>query len=79
VTENFELYLMWKPSSPNSIPVPLEVIAWNWIAVATNVGGNWNVTTWDIPKAPGITGKATTAFPEWTQKVNIAINTVPNK
>jgi hypothetical protein len=73
--EHFYTWLMFKPSSANSIAVPLMKVYWYWEGIANNnnpPGQNdddeWNVTNTD--KNDNIQMEVTTDFPRWNSNVS---------
>lgn len=40
---SYNMYLMFQPNTPGSIPVPLAVIPWSWSGGAVNSAGNWTL------------------------------------
>src|SRR5205807_10401581 len=43
INDNFQTYLMYRPSTPGSIWVTLNVLNWSWSGSATMPGGGWVV------------------------------------
>lgn len=76
-TNSFSTYLMWNPNLPESIPVPLGSVAWQWACDAVNaLTGQSNGTNWiracSAPQTPGSAQFSPAAsYPHW-QKVFIS-------
>jgi len=70
--QNMGMYLMFKPSGVNSIPVPIKVINWSWFGQATNSspGGSpiWSLESNSIPSE--MQGTVTSTPPSWTNHLN---------
>ena len=67
VDDDFENYLMYRPSGTNSIWVTLSVIEWHWDGSATYANNRWSLDPGSHPNKPGqgIKGSASTSLPEW--------------
>jgi len=53
-SESFTMYLVYQPSTPNSIQVVLGKVDWGWTVKAnrTSALGSWNITSY-TPQTPG--------------------------
>jgi hypothetical protein len=64
-TDEFKLYLMYRPDGKDSIWVTLSVIRWNWSGSATNTAGNWSVDPGAHPPPKDPVGSDSTELPKW--------------
>jgi hypothetical protein len=68
---SFSTYLMWHPNLPNSIPVPLGSVAWQWACDAVNtLTPQSNRTNWirvcAVPQTPGsVQFSPGASYPTW--------------
>lgn len=65
--ESFNMYLMFKPSSPGAIWVPLKKIEWGWSAEAEKINGIWQIVTNPPPNTFSNPPSDVTEHPVWTQ------------
>jgi hypothetical protein len=71
LARSFLLYLMWNPTVPGSIPVPLGSVAWQWACDAVNtMTAQANGTTWTrVCAAPqtlsSVQFLAGASYPKW--------------
>lgn len=70
-SENFELYLMYRPTGIGNIWVTLQMGTWSWGGTTTRIGApastanKWNPATGTVPAAT-TTGLPTTQLPLWS-------------
>jgi hypothetical protein len=68
-SDSFQTYLMWKPSKPGAIFVPLRVTNWWWTGSASmHAVGGWTLDTSPDAHSQNPASQNTTQFPEWTRK-----------
>lgn len=65
VVDYFTDYLIFKPSSDNSIPVTLGTNTWSWSASTTLMDGQWSTPTGYVP--PPRPFEESDEFPVWTR------------
>jgi Calx-beta domain/Bacterial Ig domain len=73
--DSFRTYLMWRPSTPGAIFVPLRVTVWSWGVVATSNddGSAWQLPG-EYPSANDPPSQDTTQFPIYDRNiVNVQI------
>lgn len=63
------MYFMWQSNTPNSIPVPLGSVSWQWTGDAVNNGSLWalNPNSNNTGSSNGFV--ASNAYPEWSTHV----------
>ena len=71
VTEKFKMYMFYMPHGAASIPVPMEMYAWNWsaeVAQNANAPGTFDFVGNPTPAkdASKIDGTAWNIYPTWT-------------
>ena len=80
VNDSFDLYLMFKPNTKNSIWVTLSKASWGWHAAAewpANASG-WILEPGNYIDPPGeSTGSDSTELPVWTQVANTTMKPCP--
>ncbi|HEU6447731.1 MAG TPA: hypothetical protein VFV23_04765 [Verrucomicrobiae bacterium] len=64
--DSFKMWLMFKPTGGNWIP--LRIVNWNWSGIASLSGSNWSLTSrsW-LTNPPSVDAKTT--FPQWKNNV----------
>ncbi|MEJ7860861.1 MAG: IPT/TIG domain-containing protein [Pyrinomonadaceae bacterium] len=65
----FTMWLMFQPSSPESIAVPLKKVDWVWNAQANYASRRWTFSGTSNPPTPNPVFVDTTDFPIWTKLV----------
>jgi hypothetical protein len=68
-SDSFQTYLMYRPSTPGSIWVTLNLLNWSWSGSAMMPGGGWVAGPADQYTAPAPTGTSSTALPQWTLRI----------
>jgi hypothetical protein len=63
-TDSFTMYLVFKPSTPNSIWVPIRKVSWSWSG-----DGLYNGTLTASSHSPSQTGVDVTVHPQWSINV----------
>lgn len=57
-----QMYLLWDPLLPSSIPVPLGSVAWGWSGTAAYSSGNWLLTSSSTTAPSWVPGSS---YPTW--------------
>ena len=73
-SDNFIMYLMWRPGLTSDIPVPLGYVIWRIFGDAVQTSGTWAVQADSSKSANGF--QSTTSYPSWTGKVTGAVGTI---
>jgi hypothetical protein len=69
VTDSYQMWLMFKPSSTGSIYVPLRKVDWSWSGTATRSGSQWTLTNSSNTQNPA--SADSTTHPTWTTNANV--------
>ena len=75
-TTQFQMYLMWQPNTPSSIPAPIGVVSWNWSGGAVQIFGIWSVMPNSVVASSNPNLVLTADLPTWGSHVEIP-NTPP--
>jgi hypothetical protein len=71
--DQFDTFLMFMPSAPNSIWVPLGRIQWYWAGTAAVNGSSWNYVPWSSPHGSAVSTNFN-YFPQWSHVVSATDN-----
>jgi len=71
----FTTYMMYKPSSPNAIWVPLMTLSWNANVTVSNTSGSWAVVP-NTTSSPAPSPTKTDTPPSWTSVNNASAATM---
>jgi hypothetical protein len=67
-TQQFQMFLMYQPSSANSIWVTLQQVNWNWAATIAFANGAWGMPTGTSFSA-NPTGVRSASLPQWMNAI----------
>ena len=69
VSNSFTMWLLFLPSGPNTIQVPLRAVNWYWEGSATNGPSGWVIESGTVSHSIDPASYPTEQYPYWTDNI----------